>query len=157
MTMPFSKLARQSASWFLLLGLCCAAAAGATSAAKLQLKVQLVWGTDKEDKPDDPRLKNVEPALREKLSKVFKWKNYFVVHAEDVTLAGPQIQSVRMSSKCELKLRPLEPPNLEVSLYGEGKLVVTRRQSLLPGNPLVLAGSDKNDTAWFVVLTATKP
>jgi len=156
MTMPFSQLIRPWSSGLLLLGLCCVAAVGAASAAKLPVKAQLVWGTDK-DKPNDPRLKEVDPSLHDKLCKVFKWKNYFVVHTEEVTLTGPETKSIRMSPKCELKLRPLELPRLEVSLYGEGKLVVTRRQSLLPGHPLVLAGSDKNDTAWFVVLTASKP
>jgi hypothetical protein len=39
-----------------------------------------------------------------------------------------------------------------VKLIGKGKAMVTRRHSLSKPDALVLAGDDKNKTAWFVVL-----
>jgi len=42
-----------------------------------------------------------------------------------------------------------------VKIFGEGKHLRTVRQPIPPGEMLVLAGDDKNDTAWFVVLTNT--
>ena len=38
-------------------------------------------------------------------------------------------------------------------LYGQGKMVVRKTQKIKAGELLVLAGDDKNDTAWFVVLS----
>ncbi len=51
--------------------------------ADLNLQAQLVWGTNNE-KPDDPKLKDVDPQVKDKLRGVFKWKNYFEVKREIV-------------------------------------------------------------------------
>jgi hypothetical protein len=40
-----------------------------------------------------------------------------------------------------------------VKLYGKGKLTVRKTQKINRSELLVLAGDDKNDTAWFVVLS----
>jgi len=60
---------------------------------------------------------------------------------------------VRMSEKCEIEVENLGDSTVEVKLFGEGKMVVRKKQALPTGELLVLAGEDKNDTAWFVVLT----
>jgi hypothetical protein len=36
-------------------------------------------------------------------------------------------------------------------------MVVKKRQGLTPGELLVLAGDDKDDTAWFVVIRLQQP
>jgi hypothetical protein len=41
-----------------------------------------------------------------------------------------------------------------VKRFGEGKFVSQTTETLPKGEALVLAGSSKNDTAWFVVLKA---
>ncbi|HYT60118.1 MAG TPA: hypothetical protein VEL06_08095 [Haliangiales bacterium] len=118
----------------------------------LNLQAQLVWGTDN-DKPDDPKLKDVDPKVKEKLRGVFKWKNYFEVNRQNFTVTASTPKKIRMSDHCEIEVQNLGNASIEVKLYGQGKLVVRKTQKIKPSELLVLAGDDKNDTAWFVVLS----
>jgi hypothetical protein len=129
-------------------------------ALALRLKSQLIWGTN-DDKPKSGALKDVDPKLRERLSRVFKWKNYFEVKSEQPTVKPGETKRVKMSDKCELELRVVDDFTLEVKLYGEGKLTKTVRQSvqaLRQGELSVLAGDSKEKygDAWFVVLSLPK-
>jgi len=112
----------------------------------------LIWGTDG-DKPQDKDLKEVDPALKEKFSKIFKWKNYYEVKRKQVSMSpGGDPKCLDMSDKCQVKIHWKEKEGMEVELIGEGKLVEHRKYSMPLTEMLVLAGDDKNATAWFVVL-----
>jgi len=135
----------------------CAGAAPAR-AAGLELKAQLVWGTD-DQKPKDATFKELDPKIKKKLRSVFKWKNYFEINARKIALPGNGTKKVRMSPKCELELRLADEATLEVKLFGEGRWAKTFRQSvkaLQQGQLAVLAGDDKDKygDAWFVIITA---
>jgi hypothetical protein len=121
----------------------------------LPLQAQLIWGTDG-DKPKDRDLKDVDTATKEKLKKVFKWKNYFEVDKQEFKVPMSSKKRVRMSAKCEVEVENLGDSQVEVKLIGESKMVVKKRQALKPGELLVLAGDDKNNNAWFVILTLSK-
>ena len=121
-------------------------------AGELNLQAQLVWGTD-DNKPKDPSLKDVEPKLKKKLKDVFKWKNYFVCRDLTFFVPNSSTKKIQMSSRCQIQVENLGGSRIEVKLYGEGNLLVTKKQILSPGELLVLAGDDKNNTAWFVVLS----
>jgi len=118
----------------------------------LNLQAQLVWGTNKE-KPDDPKLKEVDPSVAEKLRKVFKWKNYFEVKRQTLAVTVGSPKKLKMSEECEIEVQYLGNSSIEVKLYGKGKLAVRKTQKIHPTELLVLAGDDKDDTAWFVVLS----
>jgi hypothetical protein len=136
-----------------LAALLLAGAPAARAATKdLHVQAQLVWGTDG-DKPPDPEVKRLDDETRKKLGSVFKWKNYFEVERQNfkVTLAAKQ--KVRLSPKCEVEVENLGGAQVEVKLYGEGKMVVKKRQVLKAGELLILAGDDKNQNAWFVIIT----
>ena len=120
--------------------------------ADLNLQAQLVWGTNKE-KPDDPKLKEVDRSVAEKLRKVFKWKNYFEVNRQQFTVPVGSSKRIKMSDDCEIEVQNLGNSSIEVKLYGKGKLAVRKTQKISPSELLVLAGDDKDDTAWFVVLS----
>jgi len=120
--------------------------------ADLNLQAQLVWGTNKE-KPDDPKLKEVDSSVAEKLRKVFKWKNYFEVNRQHFTVPVGSPKSVKMSDDCRIEVQNFGNASIEVKLYGKGKLAVRKTQKISPSELLVLAGDDKDDTAWFVVLS----
>jgi len=120
--------------------------------ADLNLLAQLVWGTNNE-KPGDPKLKEVDPGVAEKLRKVFKWKNYFEVKRQSFTVAVGSPKKVKMSDDCEIEVQNLGNSSIEVKLYGKGKLAVRKTQKISSSELLVLAGDDKDDTAWFVVLS----
>jgi hypothetical protein len=119
-------------------------------------QVQLIWGTDGE-RPKDKPLKDVEPKLLEKLKGVFKWKNYYEVEQKSLTVPKQGSQKLKMSEKCEIELQDLSASRIEIRLFGEGKLVVKKAQTVVPDEPIVLGGGGKDQTAWFVVLTPAKP
>jgi hypothetical protein len=122
------------------------------AADNLNLQAKLIWGTN-DGKPNDPNLSEVEPGTAEKLRGVFKWKYYFEVSRTNFTVNAGAMTLLKMSRKCDVKVRNLGKSKVAVELYGEGKLLVQKRQPIKPGELLVLAGDDKNDTAWFVILT----
>jgi hypothetical protein len=140
----------------LLAGVCL----GAPGTEELNLKAQLIWGTD-EDKPNDAKLKELDHRLRDKLRRVFKWKNYFEVNLQRCSLPPNVAKRIRMSNKYEIEVKYLRD-QVEVKSYGEGKFlkkILQPTASLLAGEFLVLAGDDKEkyEDAWFVVISAEKP
>lgn len=137
-------------SLLLVLGILQASAAGETV-----FQVQLIWGTDGE-KPKDKPLKEVDVKFQDKLKGVFKWKNYFEVTRQPLTLPKEGLQKLKLSDKCDLQVQDLGNSRVEVRLFGEGKPVVKKAQSVAPGEMIILAGDSKNDTAWFVVLLRSK-
>jgi len=129
------------------------------AAGELNLQAQLIWGTDGE-KPEDKKLTELDAVTKKKLKGVFKWKNYFEVNQQAFKVAASGSKRVRMSPKCELVVERLggstASPLIEVVLYGEGNLVGRTKKILKIGELMVLAGDDKNDTAWFVLLRHAK-
>ena len=104
-------------------------------------------------------MKDLDEGLRKKLGRIFKWKNYFEVSDQKVTLSGKELKRLKMSPKCEMEVGFLDDATLEVKLFGEGKLTKKVRQpvkSLLNGELGVIGGDDKDkyNDAWFVVLSA---
>jgi hypothetical protein len=120
------------------------------------LLAQLVWATDG-TKPAGKDLKAVDAVVRSKLRGVFRWKEYYEIGRKEFKVGPAAVSRVRMSPKCEIEVERFGRSTFEVKLFGEGKLVVKQRQSLKPGELLVLAGDDKDDTAWFVVIRMQKP
>ncbi len=120
---------------------------------ELNLQSQLIWATDGGKPKDKPELKDVDSATKDKLKGVFKWKDYFEVEHQEFKVPMSSKKRVRMSLKCEVEVENLGGASVEVKLFGEGKLVVRKKQVIKPGELVVLAGDDKNNTAWFVILT----
>ena len=89
----------------------------------------------------------------DKLRGVFKWKNYYEVNRQNFTVTSSAPKKVKMSGQCEIEVQNLGGSSVELKLYGQGKMVVRKTQKIKSGELLVLAGDDKNDTAWFVVLS----
>jgi hypothetical protein len=122
---------------------------------EIKLVAQLIWGTDGE-RPANVKIKELDRETRDKLKGVFRWKNYFEVNREEFPVSPETTRRIRMSKKCEIAVENQGRSAIEVKLYGEGKLVLTKRQVLKHGELLVLAGDDKDDTAWFVIIALAK-
>ena len=139
-------------SRFFAVALAMACAVPVANAANLKLEAQLIWATDTEKSPD-PSHKPVDAATEARLKKTFKWKYYFVVNrlVKDV----PSRSTVRfdLSKKCSLDISELEGPRVEVKLIGEGKPVHKTVKALSKGESITYSGDDKNETAWFVIIT----
>lgn len=156
MSRLFPLTPRPAACWLVACLLACLAPASALG-MELKLRCQLIWGTN-DPKPGDGKCADVAPDLRKRLSRVFKWQNYYLVKSLDVTVKPGETPRVRMSEKCELEFKLVDDFTLEIKLFGEGKLAKTVRQSLQAlrqGELAVLAGDSKEKfgDAWFVVIS----
>jgi hypothetical protein len=141
-------------NWFawVLCGLICGASATVFAGAdEAELQAQLVWATDG-TKTAGKELKELDAATRDKLRGVFRWKEYLEISKKDFKVTAAVLSRVRLSPKCEIEVERFGQETFEVKLFGEGRMVVKKRQSLKPAELLVLAGDDKDDTAWFVVI-----
>jgi len=130
-------------------------AVSSKAAGDMTFQVHLIWGTDGE-KPKDKPLKPVDTKLEEKLKGVFKWRNYYEVNHQPLALPKDNNQKLTLSDKCEIQVQDLGNSRVEVRLFGEGRPVVKKAQSIPPGEIILLGGESKNDTAWFVMLVRTK-
>lgn len=123
----------------------------ASAVADAKVQAILVWGTD-ETNPTKKSLKHLDGKLHEKLAKVFKWQHYFEVNRQSSVLLAGKTQGLKLSEECSVEIKMLPENVAEVKLIGKGKTLVTRRHSLAKAEALVLAGDDRNNNAWFVVL-----
>jgi hypothetical protein len=131
----------------------------ASGVDSIKVKALLVWGTDTEV-PNAPNLKPLPKDLSEKL-KMFKWKYYFQVcdpdyPSKELLITKDKAETITLSKKCEIQVKYIGDSTIEVKLFGEKKLVLIKKQALQEGAHLVLAGEDKNDTAWFVIIGRLK-
>jgi len=119
------------------------------AAAEDKLDIQLVWGTNGES-PKDATYKPLDEALVKKLS-MFKWKKYFVVNRQDISLSSA-VQKVRLSEQCEIDIKKVESARYEINVFGKGKHVLKKTGKITKGGPFVIAGDDDNDCAWFILI-----
>lgn len=121
-------------------------------ASESKFEAELIWATDDAKPPPGKDYKLAEPGIRQKLSKAFKWKNYFLVNQKTFELPPNILQKVAVSEKCELQIKDLGSGKVEVALIGKGKEVMRREQVLPKGEILVLGGNSPNATGWMVTL-----
>lgn len=121
-------------------------------AENLRVDARLVWGSN----DTNATLKVADGKLSEDLTRIFKWKNYYQITNCTVSIAPDATQTVDMSAKCRLSIKNLGGDKVEVSCFGEGKLVSKGNYSLADGKWVALAGNDKNDNAWFICVRAKK-
>jgi hypothetical protein len=121
-------------------------------AAEQKFTAMLIWGTDGEKpKEKEKELKDVDPDLKEKFKNIFKWTNYFEVTRTNVLVKTGEPQNLKLSEKCEVKINHTDK-GTEFELFGEKKSVAKQTVSMPVKDIQVIAGPDKNATAWFVVL-----
>jgi hypothetical protein len=145
--MSCSFFSSQASRWLLALVFFCVAALS-TSAKELKLEAKLIWGTN-DDKSPDPSHKPVDAPTAEKLKKVFKWKNYFIVTNQVKMVPSRGSNRFDLSKQCAIEITELEGPRVEIKLIGEGKEV----NKTIKGESITYGKDDKNDNAWFVIVT----
>jgi len=136
--------------WFLLLLFACAAVE--LRAEDINIEALLIWGTNADQSPDAAH-KPVDKVTAEKLRNVFKWKNYFLVNKQNVVIPSRSTKQIQLSKQCAIEITELPGPKVEVKLIGDHKPVNKTVKPLSKGERFVIAGDDKNETAWFVVIT----
>jgi len=141
----------QASRWLLSIFLL-ALTTSIASAKELKLEAVLIWGTN-DEKSSDSRHKPVDLATAEKLRKVFKWKNYFVVTNQVKTIPSRGSNRFDLSKQCSIEITELEGPRVEVKLIGEGKEVNKTVKTINKGESFTYGKDDKNDSAWFAIIT----
>ena len=138
------------AGWLLLLalGLCMPAAA-----SDLKVEAKLIWGTNDEHYGNPNKYTRVDEPTAQKFRDTFKWKYYYVVNQQTTNIPSRQTKRVKMSNPCAIDITELPGDRVEVKLFGEGKALNKTVKPLKKGELLVIAGGDKNDSAWFVIVT----
>jgi len=120
-------------------------------AADMQLEAKLIWGSN--DVTNKVKHAVVQdPKLSADLHRIFKWSNYYEITDKDLKIPDNKTGILQMSEKCKLEVKNLGKNWIEVNCIGNGKQVSKGKHSLAPGKWVTLAGSDKNNTAWFVVM-----
>ncbi len=127
----------------------------AADAVDTRLTAQLLWGTNG-DKPPGQDLKPVAKDLEQRLRRIFKWQKYFEIEHKDFIANRAKPAVLELSKECRLEVTSLPGEEFEIQLFGKGILVVKKRQRIVQGETVVLGGDDKNDNAWFVVVSPTK-
>lgn len=121
----------------------------------LKLVAQLVWGTNQKP-PTDKELKPIAPEIEKRLRRVFKWQNYWEVDRKSFAVTAAEPARVDMSKECRIEVARPSANEIEIQLFGKGKLVVKKRQRILPDETVILAGDDKDDNAWLLVLRVAR-
>lgn len=141
-------------AWIGCLFLMVSANATQVQAADRKLEIHLVWGTNTETSPDANH-KALEASLAKKLG-MFKWKKYYTVNRQEVSLDDRTPQKIRLSPQSEIELKNLNGQRYEINVYGEGKHVRKITEKITREDSLVIAGDDKNDCGWFILIREIK-
>jgi len=117
--------------------------------------VQLIRGSDV-DAPPAPQARLIGPKLDRRLHDVFKWKNYWEVKREVVTLkTGAKVRK-RMTANREIEIAWPSSRDMTVSIYTDGKMTRKREQSI--DTTFYIAGGDSDATqSWFIVVRRDNP
>jgi len=59
----------------------------------------------------------------------------------------------KLSPQCTIEITELEGPKVEVKLVGNGKAVHKAVKEIKKGEWFVYSGDDKNECAWFAIIT----
>jgi hypothetical protein len=117
--------------------------------------IQLIRGSDL-DAPPEPQAKLIGAKLGRRLHDVFKWKNYWEIKRETVTLkTGAKVRK-RMSPQREVEIAWPDSQNMMISLYTDGKLTRKRQQSI--DTAFYIAGGDRDASdCWFIIVRRDNP
>src|SRR5271170_2640169 len=117
--------------------------------------VQFIRGSDG-DSPPEPQARLIGPKLDRRLHDVFKWKNYWEIKREVVTLQTGATVRKRMTARREIELAWPGPRDMTISIYTDGKLTRKREQSI--DTAFYIAGGDSADTqCWFMIVRRDSP
>jgi hypothetical protein len=117
--------------------------------------IQLVRGTDVEARPA-PQAHAIGGRLDQRLHDIFKWKNYWEVKRETVSLHSGMKVRKRMSAQREVEIAWSGPRAMEISLYTDGKLTRKRQQTI--DTNFYISGGDRDAAdCWFIIVRKDNP
>jgi hypothetical protein len=114
----------------------------------LKLQAKLVWGAN--EPPKEPA-REVDAETARKLKSIFKWERYYEMSATNFVSSVRVQKRLILRNETSVTVQNLGNSQIEVELFNKGKRLVRKKQPISPGELLVVAGDDTNNTAWFVV------
>ena len=119
------------------------------------LYTQVIRGTDK-DKPPQAGWKPVGPRLSRQLCPKFRWKHYWEVSRQAVSVRPGETARIRVSPDREIEIELRPSGESEIRLYSAGKLARKSRQSV--ESPMtIMGGGWEESECWFIVVRRDKP
>ena len=117
--------------------------------------VQLIRGND-EEQPAVPGAKAIGPKLSKSLHAVFRWKNYWEISRQEVSVAAGAKAKVVLSKERTVEIDLSQRNKRTVTAFSDRKPVgSTTKQA---GNAMTIIGADRDvRSAWFVVVRRDKP
>lgn len=116
---------------------------------------QLIRGSDQE-MPPDAKWKPVGPKLSKQFGPQFRWKNYWEVNRQSVSILPGKKARLRLNSQREIEIEVRNAEESEIRLFHDGKLVRKSRQALECKMTIMGGGADKIES-WFIVVRRDKP
>ncbi len=133
-----------------------AAQAGARAAVTdVTYYLQLVRGSD-DPAPPAPGAKRLGAKLDSRLQAVFRWKHYWELKRDSVTVKLGQKVRRRLSEEREVELTLVSERELDVRLYRKGQQTCLGRQAA-KAEFFVLGGDKETNQSWFIVVRRDKP
>ena len=117
--------------------------------------IQLIRGTDQERRPE-PDWRPIGPKVGHRLSPIFRWKNYWEVNCQRISVESGKISRSRLSGDRQVEIELVNPSEVEIRVYLKGKLMETSRQ-LTRTRMIIMGGERSKDESWFVVVRRDKP
>jgi hypothetical protein len=117
--------------------------------------IQLVCGSDA-DAPPAAQARLVGPKLNHRLHDVFRWKNYWEISHEAVSLKIGGTVRRRVTPDRDVEIAWPTGQKMTISIYTNGKLTRKRDQSI--DAAFYIAGGDSNASeSWFIIVRRDNP
>src|SRR5262245_62762345 len=85
-------------------------------AQPLTYYIQLIRGSDQEHR-HEAAWKPIGPKLSNRLSPVFRWKNYWEVNCQAVAVERGRVKRCRLSDVRDVEIERISPAEIEIRLY----------------------------------------
>ena len=116
---------------------------------------QLIRGTDME-KPGQSSWRPVGPKLSKQFGPKFRWKHYWEINRQAVSVIPGKPTRIRLSSDREIEIELREGTEYDVRLYTGGKLARCSRQKL-QSRMSIMGGGLEVTESWFIVVRRDPP
>lgn len=116
---------------------------------------QLIRGTDMQ-KPGHESWKPVGPKLSKQLGPKFRWKHYWEVNRQAVSVMSGKPTRIRISDDREVEIELRDGTDYEVRLFNAGKLARCSRQKL-QSRMSIMGGGLEATESWFIVVRRDPP
>lgn len=116
---------------------------------------QLIRGTDAE-KPGKISWRPVGPKLSKQFGPKFRWKRYWEVNRQAVSVIPGKPTRIRLSAEREIEIELRGGAEYDIRLYTAGKLARSSRQKL-ESRMSIMGGGIEATESWFIVVRRDPP